>query len=155
MIIEAKKPFSSVLLILSHLFLGIGATFGGVAFILDPSGKLIHMPLSALDSSPFHNFLIPGMILLIVFGAIPFMVAFSLLTGWEWKPANYLNLFSNMHWYWTYSLYIGFALIIWITVQVSLMKAVAAIHIVYIILGLVIQAITLLPSIQNYYGREN
>jgi len=149
-----KKPVSCKLLIYSQLFLGIGALFGGSVLIIDPSGGLINMPLTLLEHSPFHNFLIPGIILFTVLGVIPCIIAYSLITGWECKIAGYLNIYNSMHWSWSYSLYTGFALIIWISVQVFLIQAVAIIHIVYITLGLLIQALSLLPSVQKYYTQQ-
>lgn len=140
-----KKPFSCKLLIFMHLIVGIGAVFGGLVLVIDPSGGLIKMPMTLLEYSPFHSFLIPGIILLTVLGVFPLIVAFALMTGWHWNAADSLNIFSKMHWSWTYSLYIGFALIIWITVEVFFIKQVAIIHVVYIFLGLIIQAVSLLP----------
>lgn len=149
-----KKPLSCKLLIFIHLFLGTGAVFGGGAFVIDPSGDLIKMPITLLDQSPFTDFLIPGIILLVVLGIIPIFIAYSLSKRWQWKIANRLNIYKNMHWSWTYSLYIGFALIIWITVQVFFIGEVATIHLVYIALGLLIQGTTLLPQVQNYYKNK-
>ncbi|HTX88705.1 MAG TPA: hypothetical protein VMC08_06940 [Bacteroidales bacterium] len=55
---------------------GIGAVFGGLVLMIDPSGKLIGYPLSYLEHSPFTNFLIPGIILFTCIGC------FSLLIAW-------------------------------------------------------------------------
>ncbi|WP_160297263.1 hypothetical protein [Paenibacillus sp. IHBB 10380] len=38
---------------------------------------------------------------------------------WNWVVAKKLNLYQDKHWSWTVSLYSGFALIIWITVQLD------------------------------------
>jgi len=148
---SSKKPLTCKLLIFLHILLGVGAVFGGLVLVIDPSGGLIKMPMTFLENSPFNNFLIPGIILLVILGIFPLITAYALISKWDWKAANRLNLFSEMHWSWAYSLYIGFALIIWITVEGLIMKQIAVIHVVYIILGLVIQAITVLPSVQKYY----
>lgn len=146
-----KKPFTCKLLILLHILLGVGAFFGGLVLVIDPSGGLIKMPMTFLVNSPFNNFLIPGIILLAILGIFPLIISYALITKWDWKVANRLNIFTEMHWSWAYSLYIGFALIIWITVEGFIMKQIAAIHVGYIFLGLVIQAVTVLPSVQKYY----
>lgn len=146
-----KIPVTSKLLILLHLLLGIGAVFGGMVLIIDPSGKLIKMPITLLKNSPFHSFLIPGIILLIVLGVLPLIVSFALATKRQFSIANRLNLFAEMHWAWAYSIYISFALIIWITVEAFFIHDVALIHVAYIFLGLAIQAVSLLPSVQKYY----
>lgn len=149
-----KMPLSCKFLIFMHLILGIGAVFGGLVLIIDPSGGIIKMPRTLLENSPFDSFLIPGMILFAVLGVFPLIISFALVTKWHWNAANRLNIFSKMHWSWAYSLYIGFALIIWITVELFLIKGIALIHVGYIFLGLIIQAVTMLPSVQKYYGIE-
>jgi hypothetical protein len=148
---RVKRPFSCTILIFLHVFLGIGAVFGGLALTIDPSGNLIHMPVTLLEHSPFRSFLIPGVILLVGLGAFPLLLSYALITGWTFQAARKLDIFDGLHWAWNFSLYIGFALIIWISVQVFLINAVDVIHIFYIALGLAIQATTLLPSVQKYY----
>lgn len=149
-----KMPLSCKFLVFMHLILGIGAVFGGLVLIVDPSGGIIKMPITLLNNSPFDSFLIPGMILFVILGVLPLIISFALVTKWHWNAANRLNIFSKMHWSWTYSLYIGFALIIWITVELFSIKGIALIHVGYIFLGLIIQAVTMLPSVQKYYSIE-
>lgn len=91
------------------------------------------------------------MILFIVLGVFPLIISLALAKKWNWNAANRLNIFAKMHWSWAYSLYMGFALIIWITAELFFIKTIALIHVGYILLGLVIQAVTMLPSVQRYY----
>lgn len=151
---RSKLPITSKTLLALHLILGIGAVFGGLVLILDPSGELIHMPSSILKNSPFDSFLIPGLILFVVLGVLPLIVSFALATQRPCEIANRLNLFKEKHWAWAYSLYISFALIIWITLEVYFIEGVALVHVGYVFLGLAIQAVTLLPSVQRHYLRE-
>lgn len=146
-----KKPFSCKLLILLHVLLGTGAVFGGLVLVIDPSGGLIKMPITLLENSPFNNFFIPGTILLAILGILPLIISYALITKWSWRVANRLNIFTTMHWSWAFSLYIAFALIIWITIEGFFLKQFVAIHVFYIFLGLIIQAVTVLPSVQKYY----
>ncbi len=143
----------SITLFILQLFLGVGAVFGGVVLIIDPTGELVKMPLSLLERSPFQDFFIPGIILLVVLGIFPLIVAMGLIKRWRWRLAEGLNIFKDRHWSWTFSLYIGFAIIIWITVQVYMINDVSAVHMLYIGLGLLIQMVTLLPSVQAKYRR--
>jgi len=55
------------LLFLLHLFVGIGALFGGLAAIVNPQTPL-GMPAEPLKNSPFSSYLIPGIILFTVIG---------------------------------------------------------------------------------------
>lgn len=148
---SARMPFTSKLLILLHLILGVGAVFGGSVLVIDPSGKLVKMPIELLETAPFNSFLIPGIILFVVLGVLPLIVSFALATKRELRIANGLNLFADMYWAWAYSIYVSFALIIWITIETFFIQHVAIIHVAYIFLGLTIQAVTLLPSVQKYY----
>lgn len=83
-----KMLFTSKLLILLHLLLGIGAVFGGVVLVIDPSGELINMPITLLENSPFDSFLIPGIILFVVLGVLPLIVSFALATKRQFIIAN-------------------------------------------------------------------
>ena len=63
-------------------FLGISSIVGAVPLILDPSGRLMHMPLVLLEHSPFHSFLIPGIILLLANGLLSLVVLHSAARRW-------------------------------------------------------------------------
>jgi hypothetical protein len=58
-----------------EIFLGIGALFGGFQFILAPDGHLLGVPLSMLAGTPFHSFLVPGLLLFNFVGVAPIMAA--------------------------------------------------------------------------------
>ena len=143
----------SNLLIVLQLFLGIGAMFGGIALIMDPSGEFIGMPLSLLENSFFNNYLLPGLILFCALGMFSIVTASGLLLRWNWEFAEKINIFRDKHWSWTFSLYLGFELIIWITIQVYILDVFYLIHLIYITLGLFIQIVTLLPKVQEKYIR--
>ena len=53
---------------------------------------------------------------------MPLLIALGLYRKSDWLLAEKLNIFHEKHWSWTFSLYIGFALIIWITVQVFIIQ---------------------------------
>ena len=74
------KKFIVTLTTLLLLFNGIGAFYGGFQFITDPSGSKLQMSLSFLENTPFSNYLIPGIILIIVNGIFSFVtIAWILL----------------------------------------------------------------------------
>lgn len=150
--VKQKKPFMCYVLIVLQTLLGIGALAGGFGFIMSPSGDALGIPVSVLKYSPFSNFLIPGIILFIMLGVFPLIVMTALAKEWSCKAAQALNIYKDMHWSWTYSLYIGFEVIIWIAIQMSMLDDVAALHIIYIFVGLMIQMVTLLPSVKRYYA---
>jgi len=51
-----------------QIFVGITAVLGGFGLVSDPSGSKMNVPLELLKNSLFTNYLIPGLVLLIVIG---------------------------------------------------------------------------------------
>lgn len=148
---QEKRPIAVRLLIGLHGFLGLGAVGGGGAFVIDPIGRLSHIPTDMMQVPLFPDYLIPGLILLIVLGFCPLGIMVSLLLRKRWAVGEKLNILKTVHWSWAFSLYIGFALIIWIMAQVYILQAMHIIHVVYLILGLLIQAVTLLPAVRDFH----
>jgi hypothetical protein len=104
-----------------------------------------------LDHSPFSNFLIPGIILFTVFGLVPIGVAIALIKKPACKLAERFNFYKDMYWAWTYSVYTAFALIIWIQIEMTFLRAVHWSHSLYIFLALAILFVALLPQVRNRY----
>lgn len=110
------------LLFALHLFVGIGAIFGGLAAITNPEEPL-GITVDALKNSPFSNFLIPGIILFIVIG---FGNVFSaLMFQFKSKFQGYIS--SVFSW----------ALVIWIVVQCIMLEAIAFLHILFFMIGVI------------------
>ena len=67
----------------------IGGIAGGGALAVKPGGDLLKMPLSYLEDSPFHDYRVPGVILFLVLGVFPLVVAIGLLKRrpWAWFGA--------------------------------------------------------------------
>ena len=130
----------------------MGALYGGIALVIDPTGNLLQMPLSNLEGSPFTNYLFPGLILLFLLGVVPAFVAFGLIRKPKWKWANKLNIYNDQHWAWTYSLYVSIMLIIWIDVQIMLIGYGAPIQIIYAFLGVLLLILTLIPGVKKHYN---
>src|ERR1700675_1064190 len=68
-------PWIARLAVALEVFLGLGALFGGGAFILGPDGHLLGMPTKLLAGSPFTSYLIPGIILFTFIGIAPLLSA--------------------------------------------------------------------------------
>jgi hypothetical protein len=147
-----SKTTRNILLILLAL-LGSGAIFGGGVLIISPSGKLFGMPLSMLENSPFNNFLIPGIILFGVLGIAPVGLTLALIKRPEYKFAELFNFYTDMYWAWTYCIYIAFALIIWVQLEMTFLHAVHWSHTLYMFLALLILFVALLPQVRNQYKK--
>jgi hypothetical protein len=134
-------------------FLGLGALYGGGVLIFSPSGELMGMPLKMLQYSPFSNFLIPGIILFFILGMLPIVVIYALIRKPEWRLPEYVNVFTDMHWAWTFSVYIAFSLIIWIQTEMMILKAVHWSHSLYIGIAIIILFVTILPQNRSVFKK--
>ena len=136
-------------------FLAISAIGGGIVLVISPSGELIGIPVTEFKNLPFDSYLIPGIILLTVLGIIPALLIVALIKKTTSKIAERLNVFSDMHWSWTYSIYIAFTLIGWIHIQlIFLQGAVHWLHTFYLFYAILIIVVALLPPMRLLYKKE-
>jgi hypothetical protein len=107
--------------------LAITATWGGTELLTpDQLGSPMKIPLSVLQYSPFHSFLIPGILLLVsggLLGTLVFVVAAIRMHGYGWWIA-----------------FQGCVLFGWITIEVLLLRTVVWLHYVYWGLALILIA---------------
>lgn len=151
--IMKPKTASNILIFLLG-FLGLGAVFGGGVLIISPTGALIGMPLSMLAGSPFHSFLIPGILLFTVIGIFPLFLILALLKNIISPFAEHFNLFTDMNWPWSFTIYQAFALIIWIQLEMYFLQAIHWLHTFYIFYAILLLVITLLPKVRGLYKKE-
>jgi hypothetical protein len=71
------RKFIEILSILFLLILAVGAFYGGFCFITDPSGNKIGIDSDLILNTPFYDYLIPGIILVIFNGFFPLWVIIS------------------------------------------------------------------------------
>ncbi|MBK7231271.1 MAG: hypothetical protein IPH93_03095 [Saprospiraceae bacterium] len=149
-----NRPFFLYPLILLHAFLGIGAFAGGGMLLLKPDGSLLGMNPEWLEHSPFNNYLIPGVILFIFCGFLPLLTLIGLLLKPNWRWPNALNIYSDKHWAWAFSLYSGIIVISWITIQL-IMTQYFWLQPVMIFTGLLIIIFSLTPPVMKYFYISN
>jgi len=148
-----QPPKSVWLLVVLQFLLGLSAFLSGGLMIAYPDGSLMQMPLSMLEYSPFQDFLIPGVILFISLGVYPLLVAYSLWRHPTWRWAEALNPTKHMHWAWSASWAAGVIVLIWITVQVLLLRSIDFLHVLYFVWGCALILITITPRVRTYYRR--
>ena len=135
-------------------FLGLSAICGGGALIISPSGKLLGgLPLSILQNSPFANFLMPGIILFVVLGLFPTSLIFALIKKTASPFAEHFNFFKDMHCAWSFSIYVAFALIIWIQVETIFVQGVGWLQTFYLLFSIPLIFVVLLPKVRNFYKK--
>ena len=146
-----KPTFFRNILIGLLAFLGVGAMFGGGALIISPAGELLGMPLSMIADSPFTNFLLPAIFLFTFLGLAPCLLIFALLKKSESKLSERINFFKDMHWSWSFSIYVGLILIIWLQLEMMFIHSVHWSHIFYMFLAVAILVVAILPQVRNFY----
>jgi hypothetical protein len=116
------KKWTIILAIALLLFNGLGALYGGGNLIMYPDGSGFRMPLSLLAHTPFHDFLIPGIILFVANGMSSIAVCAALLL--------------NARYSWLLVMAQGVVLVGWIVIQVILIQGVGFLHFLFGFVGL-------------------
>ncbi|MCC6410320.1 MAG: hypothetical protein IT270_01600, partial [Saprospiraceae bacterium] len=99
------------------------------------------------------DFLIPGLLLLVFVGLLSLLVVYGLLARPDWPLFEKLNVYPDRHWAWTFTLYTGFSLGIWINVQLLMLDAHSALQPSYGLVALAILVLTLLPGVMDRFKR--
>ncbi len=134
-----KKTFSIYLLIIFVLLEGISGLLGGIGLIIDPSGGQIGLPSNWLEGSPFENYLIPGIILVTVLGIFPLVTSMGLISGTRKALIS--------------SRLVGYALLIWIAVEIIIVgyQPDPPLQLICGIVGVIILILGYSTIVANYY----
>jgi hypothetical protein len=136
---QYKKTFSIYFLIFIIALQSLSGLLGGVSLIIDPSGTMIDLPVSWLAGSMFQNYLIPGIILLVVLGVFPMITLIGLINGTK-RSLIYARL-------------VGYALVIWIAVEIFIIgyKPEPPLQMIYGIVGIIILLLAYSSRVTNFY----
>jgi len=108
------------------LLAGASGLFGGAALVYGPNGSVLGMPLSVLDHSPFHDFLVPGLLLLLFIGLGNTWAAF--LHAARSGSASLASFVS------------GGALVVWMVSEMIMLRSAHWLQVGYLMLGAAIVA---------------
>jgi hypothetical protein len=117
---------SGIVAILSLVLLGVGALAGGASLMAKPDGSAMGFDPAILAGSPFPDFLLPGLILGGLFGIGSLVTAVAGLRRVRWAP---FAAFA-----------IGAGQMIWIVVQLAIIRQLSFLHPTMFLVGLVIAA---------------
>ena len=139
---ELPRPKIDYILLIAVIFQGLSGLFGGIGLIIDPSGKMLNIPIEWLQGSPFNNYLLPGIILFTILGVFPIIVLIWLL------KRNYKG--------WIGSVVLGVALLIWIFTEIIIIgyQTTPPLQLIYGILGLIILILSSIPKERYFYVSE-
>lgn len=118
------------------LIITISAIFGGGAMLIDPSGTNQGISIETLKNTPFDDFLIPGLILFIMFGLGGLITTIIVMK----KIKGYPFLTISM----------GFALSLFISVEILMLKDVHFLQIIYAIIGISLVILGILLRKKEY-----
>lgn len=118
------KKIARFFAIVVLFFSAVSALFGGASLIMDPSGKLLQMPLGFIDQTIFGNYLIPGIILVTFIGISCIAVAVITIRKSSRFPLALI--------------YQGVVLIVWIVVEYIIIRQFMFLQIVYFAAGAVL-----------------
>jgi hypothetical protein len=121
-----------------QFFVGVSAAVSGALMMIIPSGALFQLPPDMLKNTPFHDFLIPGIILFFINGVGQIVAGF--LSMRKHPKAGFTGAVFGM------------GLMIWIFVQVNMIGGGHILQYSYFMLGLLETALSFL--IQNYLAKE-
>lgn len=85
--------------------LAVRAAIGGVVLVIAPSGEIVGLSSAPLDRTTFGDFLVPGAVLILLFGLAPAVVCYAPYTrGW---------------WGWTTSVGLAVAMLVRVLVEMT------------------------------------
>jgi p-aminobenzoyl-glutamate transporter AbgT len=112
------------LLLALILFMAITASISGILLVINTDGTILKIPTSILDGSPFKNFLIPGIMFVLVVGGVNLIAAIKNIqhssNRYNWAIAGgsmicgwiVLQLILIQITHWLQYIYLGIGLII-------------------------------------------
>ena len=147
-----KRPKLLYFIIIIILLISISAILSGFQLIKDPSGKLLEFPQNFLENTFFHSYLIPGIILFLVIGILPLFLIYGIFRKNSLGFLEYFNFYKDKKWQFSFLIYYGFALIIWINVQ-TIFIPFFFLQPVISLIGVLIIFLSLFENIRNYYNK--
>ena len=120
-----SKKGKNLFLILGiiQVFVALGALGGGIGLVADPSGKNLTWTTEMLKDTPFSDFMIPGIFLLLVLG-----VGHSI---------GAIYTFRNHEFSGTLAILLGITLTVWICIQVYLIGLASFLQPLFLAIGFV------------------
>jgi hypothetical protein len=152
--VTSQRPLTLCLLIALILLLAVGGFYGGVTFLVDPSGELMGLPASFLALLPVPDYTLPGLFLVIVMGIAPTILLYGLFVRPRWAWITPFVKWSGKHWSWTGTLYLGIVLILWLIIEGWLIGFTAPVQIFTAFHSVAILLLTIAPPVMRYFQLE-
>ncbi len=82
---------------------------------------------------------------------LPGLTFYALLARPNWHWPQWFNVYPTQYWAWTFTLYTGIILAIWINVQIWIVGSIGQIQPFYGLYAMALIICSLLPSVMRYY----
>lgn len=105
-------------------FISVTAILSGLMMISYPDGSALNLSPGLLEGTPFKNYMVPGILLVIFVGIINLLAVFY---NMKRDPKRY-----------TWALTGGIMICVWIITQMILIRSFQWLHIVYLAMGVVV-----------------
>jgi hypothetical protein len=148
---KSYRPIALWFLLSFLLLLGIGGIYGGIVFLIDPTGKLMGLPPEFLPRLPVPDYTLPGFFLLTIMGIAPIILLYGMLARPRWNWTRPLVHWSGRHWSWAGTLYLGIGLAFWLVLEGLLIGFSAPMQFVTAFIGIAILLLVLTPPVRRYY----
>jgi hypothetical protein len=119
---HAQAKYSRALIVTLSGFSLLSCIAGGLALVIWPGGSRFLPPLDLLRFTPFHDYFVPGLILLIAVGGAQLL---CLTTNYQRTPSAPLAC-----------AFAGGTLSVWIVAQAAMIRALHPLHGLYLAMGL-------------------
>ncbi|MEW6636357.1 MAG: hypothetical protein AB1425_06025 [Actinomycetota bacterium] len=149
-----RRSFTLWLLIFLLLFLALGGLYGGIAMLIDPTGRSLQMD-GILPLLPVPDYILPGLFLLFVMGGGPLLLIYGLLACPDWSWAEAVFRWSGHHWAWTGTLVLGVLLAAWLVAQGLLIGFRWPIQYITAVNGALIILLALMPRVRGLYVKQH
>jgi hypothetical protein len=150
-LVRQKRPAALWALLAIMAFLSIGGFIGGMSFVSDPTGAGLGAHVSWLDETPVHDFLLPGVFLLGVYGVLTLL----LMAGLVWRPSpgflRRVDGWTGFHWSWSVTIVVGLVLMVWIVYELTIFPDRMVLQPILIVVGALMVAIPSLPSMRSHF----
>jgi len=105
-------------------FIAVTSMLSGLLMIINPDGSIMNLSLRLLDDTPFKNFRLPGILLLVIVGGVNMIAVFT----------NMQHSTNRYNW----AMAGGTMICGWIIAQMMLIGALHWLHFIYLGIGLLI-----------------